>query len=327
LQIINLLRGAKSWNAPRLAEHLQTSRRNIRRDLLVLQEAKIIPFHYDRDYGIGGGYRLGSGWSFPPVKLCEQEALDLAVLTLGAEGGTIPLLTSAPDVRDKVMGVVPQQMQDVIRTTCRFFDVLSVGVTNHQQCRDIMVAFQQALLKKKQIDAVYDTPHRKGPTKLNLQPRRVFLLAHTWYAVCDDHKGKTKLYRLARFKSATVANRPLTAACEFSLREFLGNAWTVYRGEKDFDIEILFTPEVAPLITEVNWHHTQELIPQPDGSLIFYATVAGLEEIKYWVLQWGPRAKVLNPKELVNEVNHLATAIVNLYRPGVGPAATKKHEN
>lgn len=212
------------------------------------------------------------------------------------------------------MAVVPHKLRDRIRNASKLFEVLSVGVPHHEQRREIMVAFQQALLARKQIDAVYETPHQKGQKNLRLQPRRVFLVAHTWYAACDDEKGKTKLYRLARFRTAKMTSRAMTSPSDFSLRELLGNAWTVFRGDKDYDVEILFTPEAALLVAEVGWHHTQNLVPKPDGSLIFRATVSGLEEIKYWVLQWGPRAKVIKPRELAIEVNRLAKLTGELYR-------------
>lgn len=314
LQVISLLRGAKSWNAPRLAEHFNTSRRNIRRDLAVLELAGV-PFFYDPEYGFGGGYRIRPSWFFPTVNLNEQELVDLAVLTRSAEGGTIPLLGDAPSVRDKLMQVVPQKLQDTIRTTSELFDVLSLGAPNHEKCRDVMIAFQRALLTRKQIEGIYESPYKKAARKIQLQPRRVFLIANTWYAACEDAKGATKLYRLSRFKSAKVTAAPINVPPEFSLREFLGNAWTVVRGDRDWCVEIRFSPQAAPLIAEVTWHHTQELIPQQDGSLIFHATVSGLDEIKYWVLQWGPRAKVLKPMELADDVHQLARDTANSYRP------------
>ena len=94
LQIISLFRGVTSWNAPRLAQRFHTSPRNIRRDLKVLREAEV-PFSYDPDYGVGGGYRIRSDWMFPTANLSDQEGLDLAVLSLAAESGTVPLLQCA----------------------------------------------------------------------------------------------------------------------------------------------------------------------------------------------------------------------------------------
>ena len=149
---------------------------------------------------------------------------------------------------------------------------------------------------------------------MQLQPRRVFLCNGVWYLVAHDNKdAQDKLYRLFRFQNIRVLDKATTIDPHFSLREYLGNAWTVSRGKRDYHIEIAFDAEAAPLIEERHWHHTQELEKRADGSLLFRATVSGLEEIKFWVLQWGSRATVLKPKELVDEVQGLAGQIMDKY--------------
>lgn len=317
LRIITLLRGPKSWNAPRLAEHLVTSRRNIHRDLALLELAGV-PYYYDPDFGEGGGYRIRPDWFFPTVQLSQQECIDLAVLARGTETGEgIPLLDGACEVRNKLLATVLPEHQETIRTASELFDILSLRLADHSHCRQIMVSFQQALLTGKQIDGVYEgrTDSRGG--RVHIQPRRVFLAGNCWYAACHENRsGATKLYRLARFKCATVSTRPITIEREFSLREFLGNAWTVHRGSRDWHVEIHFDSEAAALIREVRWHHTQQTTARADGSLIFRATVSGLEEIKYWVLTWGPQAIVLKPKELIDEVRRLIAETLRKYEKG-----------
>ncbi len=46
------------------------------------------------------------------------------------------------------------------------------------------------------------------------------------------------------------------------------------------------------------WHESQKAEKQPDGSLILTFQVAGLDEIKRWVLSLGPEAEVLAPPQL-----------------------------
>lgn len=297
-----------------MAEYFSTSRRNIHRDLALLELAGV-PYYYDPEYGEGGGYRIRPEWFFPTVQLSQQECIDLAVLARGAETGEgIPLLDAACEVRDKLLATVRPEHQDTIRTATELFDILGLRLADHSHCRHIMVAFQQALLTRKQIEAVYQSPHKSKRRLLELQPRRVFLAGNCWYTACyENQSGETKLYRLARFKEAKVTSKPLTIGKEFSLREFLGNAWTVYRGDRDWHVEIAFHAEAAPLVREVRWHHTQQVLIQDDGSLIYRVTVSGLEEIKYWVLTWGPQAKVLAPKELADEVRRLAEQTVQRY--------------
>jgi len=263
----------------------------------------------------GGGYRIKESFFFPHIGLTDQECFDLAVVTRLAEGQGIPLVNEACHVRDKLIGTLPTKQQSLIAEASALFDILTVQSPDHAHCRQVMRALQEALIAKTQIEGSYRSPIDKVAKKVSLQPRRIFLCHGVWYLVAHDNKsGKTKLYRLARFESSTVSKKPLTISPSFSLRDFLGNAWAVYPGDRDFHVELHFDREVAPYIEETQWHQTQELEPQKDGSVIFRATVSGLEELKYWVLSWGPRVAVKKPKELAAEMVRLATELLELYR-------------
>ena len=319
LRVLALLRGPSSWNARRLAEHFQTSRRNVHRDLAVLELAGV-PFYYDPDFGQGGGYRIRESFFFPQVGLSDQECLDLAVMTRAAETNSIPLLGSMCEVRDKILQTLPASQQSLISEASELFDVLGVGLADHSKARKVMLAVQKAMLAKKQIEGLYESPHRKRPARVQIQPLRVFLAGQAWYLAAYDNADKaTRLYRIARFKEIKLLDRPLISRPHLSIRELIGNAWVVYRGDRDWHIEIVFSGEAAPLVAETHWHHTQEIEPRKDGSLVFRATVSGLEEVKWWVLNWGPRARVIKPKELADEVRRLAEATVRNYvAPGRG---------
>jgi len=151
--------------------------------------------------------------------------------------------------------------------------------------------------------------------RVSLQPKRCFLAGQAWYLVAHDNKdSETKLFRLAKFQELQLLEKLVTVNMNCSLRELLGNAWTVHRGDRDWHVEIWFAPEAADLVAETRWHHTQEIERQKDGSVIFRAVISGLDEIKWWVPGWGPRAKVLKPKELAEEVCSLANGIIDRYR-------------
>ncbi|PKN28375.1 MAG: hypothetical protein CVU64_13560 [Deltaproteobacteria bacterium HGW-Deltaproteobacteria-21] len=50
-----------------------------------------------------------------------------------------------------------------------------------------------------------------------------------------------------------------------------------------------------------------------DGSIIFEAEVAGTDEIRFWVMNWGSKAEVLEPASLKEEVRAEAEAIMSMY--------------
>ena len=123
---------------------------------------------------------------------------------------------------------------------------------------------------------------------MQLQPRRVLLCEHAWHLVAHDNReDSTNLYRLSPFESVKLLDTPTTVDPDFSLRNLLGNAWSVSRGEQDYRVEVLFHREAAALVDDCRWHHTQEIEKRVDGSLVFRATVSGLDEIKHWILGLG----------------------------------------
>ncbi len=340
LQLIAILRGPTSYNARRLAERFGCSRRNVYRDMAVLELAGV-PIYHDPDFGEGGGYRVRSDWWFPSVGLTDRECLDLAVVARVAETQTIPLLDEVGSARDKLLGTLPVKQQDLIRTAAELFDVLGLGVADHSHCRAVMTSLQTALLTQRQVGAVYRTPYatpgttpdttsdaeadaplsmqreRAAPAtaqRLHLQPRRIFLAGQAWYlAAWCNRADANRLYRVARFERVEVGEEPIDVDGPLSLRELLGNAWTVRRGDRDFHLRVRFHPPAAELVAETRWHHTQSVTREDDGSAVLEATVSGLDEVKYWVLGWGPLAEVLQPIELRAEVARLLRDALHHY--------------
>ena len=238
------------------------------------------------------------------------------MLAKTCEGQGLQLLDSVVSVRDKILDTLPAKQQDIVRDASALFAVLSTGMVNQAHCSKVMTAIQKALLTSRQIEGRYHTPHGPKTKMLSLQPRRVFLAGGCgcWYLAAHDNKdGVTKMYRLARFSEVKVTDKPLTVKQDWSLKESLGNAWTVFRGDRDWHIEIEFSPEAGELVQEVRWHSTQEVERLADGRVLFRATVSGLEEVKFWVLGFGPQAKVLKPRQLINEVRQLASRTLDNY--------------
>jgi len=68
------------------------------------------------------------------------------------------------------------------------------------------------------------------------------------------------------------------------------------------DVVVRFSPAVAKRAAETRWHPSQVIEEQDDGSLLWRGKVAGLREIRIWILGWGAEAEVLEPAELRAEV-------------------------
>ena len=62
------------------------------------------------------------------------------------------------------------------------------------------------------------------------------------------------------------------------------------------------TKDQARYIKEKKWSKTQKIEDQDDGSIIFSMETSGGWDVVRWVLKYGGEAKILEPKELKEEI-------------------------
>jgi len=78
-------------------------------------------------------------------------------------------------------------------------------------------------------------------------------------------------------------------------------------------VKVRISPGWARWVGEKIWHESQKAKKNGDGSLDLTFRVAGLDEIKRWVLSFGPEAQVLEPKKLKEMLLKDLRKCVHLY--------------
>ena len=103
----------------------------------------------------------------------------------------------------------------------------------------------------------------------------------------------------------------------FDAKDYMASSFGDFQGPP-VTVRIRFAPSAAVYVRERTWHPSQRLSPEPDGSLLFEVDVADSDEIRSWVLGWGPNAEVLAPDGLRGAVRDAARATARRYRPDDG---------
>ena len=65
-----------------------------------------------------------------------------------------------------------------------------------------------------------------------------------------------------------------------------------------YTVRVRVSPGWARWVGEKIWHESHKAKKNGDGSLELTFRVAGLDEIKRWVLSFGPEALVIEPEKL-----------------------------
>jgi len=82
-----------------------------------------------------------------------------------------------------------------------------------------------------------------------------------------------------------------------------------------YTVRVRISPAWARWVGEKIWHESQRAKKNGDGSLELTFKVAGLDEIKQWVLSFSPEAVVLEPLKLREMVRKdLSSNLINIQR-------------
>ena len=70
---------------------------------------------------------------------------------------------------------------------------------------------------------------------------------------------------------------------------------------------------MAKKFAVTNYHDSQKVIPQADGSAEVVFQVVNAGEMVPWLMTWGPTVEVIEPQWLRNDVVENAQFILNKY--------------
>lgn len=295
LGVLNLIQSRGRWSLSAIADELECSERTIRRDLEVLEFAGVPWYRDTTDQTL----HVRPDYKFPVLMLTDDELLGQALATSATRSPGLDVTPGAAPTTRKLAASSTEKVQQLLDDASRLVTVLDLKLADHSRHHEAIRTVQQALLQAKQLTGHYDSPYEPAPVKLRLHPYRLCLVKNAWYVIgCPTDAEEPRTYRVARFKTLRMLDDPATIPDGFDLRTYFGKAWSVYRGDRTYDVEIQFTPSAAKVVTETIWHHTQKATFHKDGSVTLAFQVDGLDEITNWVLAWTGRATVLNPPEL-----------------------------
>jgi CRISPR-associated endonuclease/helicase Cas3 len=125
--------------------------------------------------------------------------------------------------------------------------------------------------------------------------------------------GALRTFKLERIQRIELMDRTYTIPTDFDPRQLLADAWGIWYTEAEpVEVVLRFHPRVAQRVRETRWHRSEQVEDQLDGSLIWRARVAEVQEMVPWVRGWGADVEVVEPPELrdrmAGEVRRLAEA-------------------
>jgi predicted DNA-binding transcriptional regulator YafY len=189
----------------------------------------------------------------------------------------------------------------------RVKQTLHIGFKPHKdfkRFREIIKQINEAAVNQRTIDMIYKTMSRGGEeNRRKVDPYKVMFFDSTFYLIGLCHlRSEIRMFVLDRIKMMNITDETFEVPSDFDLETYMQSPFKVIH-DKPVKVTIRFDKQAAGYIKEKIWHHTQQIEPQKDGSIIFSAEAAGTDEVKHWVMSWGTSAEVIAPDFLRQEIS------------------------
>ncbi len=256
-------------------------------------------------------WRLPSGQMRELMSLSAEElaALDLAIATLVRAGLSIEA-EDLRGLRGKIRALVPhEQMLRIEPDLEALMEAQGLAARpgpRQRVNRQIIAAIAEAIKACHLLEVEY---RARGETEVRvrrlvpyglLTGLRRYLVARS----ARDPLGPTRLYILDSIGSARVTDEAFERDPAFRLDEFARRAFGVFQNEEELgEVVWRFSATAAERARQFQFHPSQQVEEQPDGSLVVSFCAAGHLEMCWHLYVWGDQVEVLEPERLRNMVH------------------------
>lgn len=310
VQILTTLQAGKSYAVSDLSRLLGTSRRTVFRDLKELRSIGV-PYRYDPKTG---GYTIDPGFFLPPIDLSLQEALSLLLVVYKAGSQIqVPFKNSALLATLKIENYLPFKIRRYCNNVLKHVSAKSGAQAPMGLLDTTFAQLQRAVIKKHKVNIRYHSLFEGEVIELDLHPYHLLYNRRAWYVLgFSSMHNSIRTFKLNRIKELKTSRQCFLGGENFNLQDYLGKAWSMIPEGRIYNVKLRFLPKVANNVTEVQWHSTQEVTRNSDGSATVEFRVDGLGEISWWILGYGDQVQVIAPKVLRERILETAKNMIKV---------------
>lgn len=169
---------------------------------------------------------------------------------------------------------------------------------DYQRYRELIAQVSQAALDKRCIEIAYQSLKENAAAVRKVEPYKIWFYEGTIYIIGHCHlRNEIRTFVLDRVHMLNVLEQPFEIPEKFDFQKYIRHGFKVMHDELH-TVRIMISPAWARYVGEKIWHESQMIQKHLDGAIEIIFRVAGLDEIKQWVLGLGPEAFVVAPEEL-----------------------------
>lgn len=288
----------KGLTANDIAKEGDVSLRTAYRDISDLQLAGF-PIYEEKE-GKSTRWRFMEDYRFripEPFTLTELLCLHLGGDLFNVFKGTV-FHKSQQSILTKIRNLLPPETLaylDRIRSAYQ----MGGGPCKDYSCfSEVIGQLNRAAAERKTVEFGYWSLKSDQRTTRKVDPYKIWFYDGTIYVIGRCHlRADIRTFVLDRINMLRMTEDCFKIPPEFSFDDYIRHSFKVMQDELHA-VTIRISPSWARYVGEKIWHESQRIQKLIDGGIEITFKVAGLNEIRQWVMGMGPEAVVVAPEEL-----------------------------
>ena len=302
--------------ADELADKLECSKRQIQRDLVVMQKTG---FPISHEAGEHGRRR----WRMTP-KFLEQGGLTLTLTTTESLSLFLSKQLLAPlagtqfgdglaSALEKVHKLLPEEALDYFHDDRSIF-VKAFPLHDYSGQEKEIAIINKAMTERRVLKLRYNSVSQGKQCETAFHPYGLVFTYGNLYTIGFMSRYKeTRTLKVSRIVGVQMTDESFQRPEKFSVRAYIEGAFGITRSNTFKTVRARFTGWAAHSIREQKWHASQNILSDEKGTIIAEFDLTDTTEIKRWILGFGRHAVVQEPANLAAEIQAELMATQDTY--------------
>ena len=311
-------------NKRSLAEKLEVSEKTIQRDLDFARDRLGWPLAYHpQKYG---WYATGPLEDLPVLEVTEGELLAVAVGWKAVESfrGT-PWEGKLRKAFEKISPMLPDTLSVKLEGVGELISIRNAGVGKIEDAESF-AELSRAVAESRVVRFRYRKRDSRVFEKRIVEPYHLTYSQGAWYVLAMDRKrAAQRTFLVGRMKDVEVLEDTFERPADFSAADLLKDSFGIFNDaarpagrRRSVEVRLQFTGLAARLVSERDWHGSQEIVSKGMGNeVVIKFRLSGTEEIERWILSWGDEVEVLAPMALRRRVADIGRRVTEVNGDGL----------
>ena len=184
------------------------------------------------------------------------------------------------------MNTIENEIEFILRSE-------GVAVTqkpNYKIDLEALSLLRQAIKNNYRINGVYNNKLK------TLSPYGIIYGSDIYLIAVENEYKEPYVYKLHKLSDIKLTEESFDKG-DFDIKEFANHSFGVYQNEM-MNVELLFSKDVAEDVLNFNFHPTQKIKLNKDGTITVKFKASGELEILWHIFRWGNNVKIISPLKL-----------------------------